>query len=399
MFSSPIEITRNHKKHGFGHTHSSARISEKWHSSSALNPYAGTWYETTLTMLENRFKFLCFVIVTWFSKIMGESDEQTKTIRSNFLAQRSNFSNKTKTRRRKHGSSVAPGDAILLRQQHRRQYQIHKNHSNYTSNFSAAQPVEYSLNGTYLFLAGLGGTGHHYYQHALRHCPYCADVPQLRYLLYYWWFKVESGDQNSFDYKMKDIYSQIRKQLLTPRPTNSVSCLNTYVSRATGMLSYPNQAHRTRYPQIDKLASLMVNFDAKLIVVVLLRNTLGIYHSIVNRFNNSFVESWGDADEKYPVAAALTNQAKVLKLQLQGLSRSQYACIQYENTRATSYVIDRLLFQNQALSTSWSFQNHALKKFTLSKNVNVSISSRDVFLEPFHRANSELIHYCLTTSS
>ena len=251
--------------------------------------------------------------------------------------------------------------------------------------------------GQFVFFAGLGGTGHHFWQAVLRTCPFCSDAHDARLALHDWWYHQHTTqDDQTWRRKVARLLSA------TAEAQNSTLwCLNVLAESGTGVMSYPNAASRNFMPHVDWLADAAREANVRLTIVVLLRDAAALEASVDRRFHGSFQANWGGA---HPVADAMTVQAVALQRQLGMLpSPSIQACLTYETLPTISAEVDRLC---EPRCAEWSFSSAAKKVFIPANtragaakkahapaNVRSELNASS-YLYPLHEANWRLMRKC-----
>ena len=236
---------------------------------------------------------------------------------------------------------------------------------------------------TFLFIAGLGGTGHHYWMTALQVCPFCHDAPELRKHLHAWWYDGR-GDINSTARLLREHAN--RRPPPTPhgstvvahganhtggaheehrQPPPIVWCLNAASEEGgTGMLSYPNAADRHHRPHVDWLAEAARIAGVRLKVLLLTRDGRSLVESVGRRFGASFARHWGGVDRQHPVAAAMAAMAEALReqaLEARRVDPSLLECAAFEGMPDAAANLDRLLLLSPPSETL-----HAAPQWTTS---------------------------------
>ena len=269
---------------------------------------------------------------------------------------------------------------------------------------------------TFLFIAGLGGTGHHYWMTALQVCPFCHDAPELRKHLHAWWYDGR-GDINSTARLLREHAN--RRPPPTPhgstvvahganhtggaheehrQPPPIVWCLNAASEEGgTGMLSYPNAADRHHRPHVDWLAEAARIAGVRLKVLLLTRDGRSLVESVGRRFGASFARHWGGVDRQHPVAAAMAAMAEALReqaLEARRVDPSLLECAAFEGMPDAAANLDRLLLLSPPSETlhaapqwttststprdapsAWTFAQHARKHWHRPSSSSSSSSS------------------------
>jgi hypothetical protein len=261
-----------------------------------------------------------------------------------------------------------------------------------------ATPHEHALPPTFLFIAGLGGTGHHYWKTALQACPFCHDAPKIRRHLHAWWY---SG-HGSIDSTAQLLRAQASAPAPAPAPPlpscnhgrdTVVWCLNVMrEDNGTGMLSYPNNADRTHTPHVDWLMQAARVAGVRLRILLLTRHGPDLVTSVARRFGQFFALRWGGVDREHPVAAAMVVMADTLRKQAVTtlrLAPSLLACAAYEAMPEAAASLDRLLMLSlpsplpagrapasdedaAAASGAWTFAQHARVSWSPWKRTTTS---------------------------
>ena len=205
-----------------------------------------------------------------------------------------------------------------------------------------------------LFVAGLGGTGHHLWSTILQRCRdqgKCRDVAGARVALARLgrlgrlpdWRLDPGGGVNP-------VASAFTALDATWAATNVLWCANALTSRdsvgLTGMLSYPN-GNKWAFPDLTQLATIARDVGVRVRVLVLLREPLATveatYHRGVHAWGNQSL-NWelahGPTDS--PVVAGLAASAHELVSQLSRLQRREFACVRFEELESAAVVADEL---------------------------------------------------------
>jgi len=250
---------------------------------------------------------------------------------------------------------------------------------------------------TFLFVAGLDGTGHHFWADALASCAYCVPAPKSQAAAFSLWYDkadtpdpvtgkhsksscqtvaeagralVEGAATRSFPTKSNsstlsrcptdlDIPKQAaggsgRKQALVEAirteaagfKPGTVAALNLLGSGAR-MMSYPAMGLRNCCPNVETLAQAAAEANANFAVLVLTRDPLAAYYSDRTRFGDKHAyDGWKATDPNDPTAGALAIESYLLLEQVKfisGVPAVRWASIRYEHTVADAARADRLL--------------------------------------------------------
>ena len=242
---------------------------------------------------------------------------------------------------------------------------------------------------TFLFVAGLDGTGHHFWADALGSCAYCVPAPKSQAAAFSLWYEtpdpvtgksscqavtevgralVEGAAARSFPTSSNssttsrcptdlDIPKQAaggsgRKQALVDAmrteaaglKPGTVAALNLLGSDAR-MMSYPAMGLRNCCPNVETLAQAAAEANANFAVLVLTRDPLAAYYSDRTRFKDAY-DGWKATDPHDPTAGALAIESYLLLEQMKfisGVPAVRWASIRYEHTVTDAARADRLL--------------------------------------------------------
>ena len=242
---------------------------------------------------------------------------------------------------------------------------------------------------TFLFVAGLDGTGHHFWADALGSCAYCVPAPKSQAAAFSLWYEtpdpvtgksscqavtevgralVEGAAARSFPTSSNssttsrcptdlDIPKQAaggngRKQALVDAmrteaaglKPGTVAALNLLGSDAR-MMSYPAMGLRNCCPNVETLAQAAAAANANFAVLVLTRDPLAAYYSDRTRFKDAY-DGWKATDPHDPTAGALAIESYLLLEQMKfisGIPAVRWASIRYEHTVTDAARADRLL--------------------------------------------------------
>lgn len=256
-----------------------------------------------------------------------------------------------------------------------------------------------SNTSSFIFFAGLDGTGHHFVADMLEQCPHCRDAAELRRSLIPWWYRDHTTNEKR-DWQQRIVaLFQKHAQMPAQRP-HTVWCLNTLGEDTTGMLSYPNSANARFMPRVDWLAAAAQEARVPLHVVTLLRDAVPLEASVRNRFQKNYAVRWGKVDAAHPVAAAMLAQAVALSGQLRTLDPAQLLCLDYETLPHGAAALDRVLCKG-GVCAGWSLPGAASSAYipsTRSRKVRMLSSTEsgsiEPYLQPLQRANLQLIQTC-----
>jgi hypothetical protein len=260
----------------------------------------------------------------------------------------------------------------------------------------------------FVFFAGLGGTGHHFWNSVLSQCKHCADARPLRLALQRWWFANHSAREHEKHHryishllqrtgaprsKHRGRNSKAAKQPGQPQSLWFLNVLND--TAETGMLSYPNKANAQFLPRIDWLASAAREARVNLTIVVLHRDAVAIESSVSRRYYRSFLHRWGHVNKWFPVAAAMTASAQALKLQLANLAYpTRLGCIPYEGLPNGSSAMDDLLCDSPWCS-DWKFSTAAALLFNTTRTSKLQKSKMPPrHLHQLSLSNNALLEEC-----
>ena len=256
-------------------------------------------------------------------------------------------------------------------------------------NGGAVLPSLSSSGPMFLFVAGLDGTGHHFWADALESCAYCVPAPKSQAAAFRLWYDtpdartkktscqavteagralVEGAATRAFPSNINssstshcptdlDIPKQAsgdkgRKQALVDAMRNeaaglkpgTVAALNLLGSGAR-MMSYPAMGLRNCCPNVETLAQAAAEANANFAVLVLTRDPLAAYYSDRTRFEHAY-DGWKATDPKDPTAGALAIESYLLLQQVKfvnGVPPVRWASIRYEHTVTDAARADRLL--------------------------------------------------------
>lgn len=240
------------------------------------------------------------------------------------------------------------------------------------------------MRSRFVFFAGLGGTGHHFWQALLRECPLCSDAPDVRHALHSWWY---ASHRETSDAPQKNVSELLANHAKARDDT--LWCLNVLNGDGTGMMSYPNGGSRWNMPHIDWLETAARLANVSLTVVLLLRDAVAVEASIDRRFHAAFAHRWTGVD---PVAAAMTVQAYALQFQLREVRN--LVCIRYEVLPNLPSTLDSLLPAPDTNSHGWSFSSAASRLFRVETGNHSKAAAVPQHLQSFHTASLALDEAC-----
>lgn len=197
-----------------------------------------------------------------------------------------------------------------------------------SANDTIAQELHKPM-GRYIFLAGLEGSGHHFFQTVFEKCIEAGSCGNRSREFYRWaWGASKRNDQVA----MRRVW-----QLEDPRPESLgfpfvprddvVYPLNA-IEVAGQMMSYPNFLPGNN-PNMLQFAEAATYHGDSFKVVVLLRNPRDLLHSVQRRFNHT------EAD--------LVQSMVVMSKQLRKMPKGSYRCLRFEKFNDVGEVFSRYM--------------------------------------------------------
>ena len=304
-------------------------------------------------------------------------------------------------------------------------------------NGGAVLPSLSSSGPMFLFVAGLDGTGHHFWRDALKSCAYCVPAPKSEAAAWRLWYDTPgtvtgktscqtvteagralvagaatrafpsniNGSSTSHCPTDLDIPKQTtggksRTQALVDAMRNeaagfkpgTVAALNL-LGHQHGhqmMMSYPAMGLRNCCPNLETLAQAATEANANFAVLVLTRDPLAAYQSDRSRFEHAY-DDWKATDPQDPVAGALAIESYLLLQQVRfinGAPPVRWASIRYEHTVTDAARADRLL----GPAGDATFAMYARKSFASSGSSAPSAPPSSIpSLSIYEACNSELV--------
>ena len=303
-------------------------------------------------------------------------------------------------------------------------------------NGGAVLPSLSSSGPMFLFVAGLDGTGHHFWADALESCAYCVPAPKSQAAAFRLWYDtpdartkktscqavteagralVEGAATRAFPSNINssstshcptdlDIPKQAaggegRKQALVDAmrkeaagfKPGTVAALNLLGTGAR-MMSYPAMGLRNCCPNLETLAQAATEANANFAVLVLTRDPLAAYESDRSRFGvHHAYDGWKATDPEDPIAGALAIESYLLLQQVKfinGVPPVRWASIRYEHTVTDAARADILL----GPAGDATFATYARKSFAPSGSSAPSAPpSSTPSLSIYDDCNSELV--------
>ena len=302
-------------------------------------------------------------------------------------------------------------------------------------NGGAVLPSLSSSGPMFLFVAGLDGTGHHFWKDALESCAYCVPAPKSEAAAWRLWYDtpvngktscqtvieagralVEGAATRAFPSningsstspcptdldipkqtaggkgRMKELVDAMRNEAAGFKP-GTVAALNLLGSTDGHqmMMSYPAMGLRNCCPNLKSLAQAATEANANFAVLVLTRDPLAAYQSDRSRFEHAY-DDWKKTDPHDPIAGALAIESYLLLQQVKfinGAPPVRWASIRYEHTVTDAARADRLL----GPAGDATFATYARKSFASSGSSAPSAPpSSAPSLSIYDDCNSELV--------
>jgi hypothetical protein len=169
---------------------------------------------------------------------------------------------------------------------------------------SAPESAGYA-GSTYLFVAGLEGTSHHFWHTILQECKKQGACV------------VRDEAFHKAMWKKRKSITDLTTAWAKNRPQTS-KLLITNTLRGKGMMSYPNfKGKRQGYPALDKYAQVARSYGDRLKVLLLMRSPQDLLASDMKRFKRTEKD--------------LVRSTRRLAAQLRQIPRNTIRCLQYED--------------------------------------------------------------------
>jgi len=183
----------------------------------------------------------------------------------------------------------------------------------------------YSSRARFLFIAGLGGTGHHGWRAVLKggHLCWPSNFPAL--VLWHLWFGADEESDMHAENLKRAFEERAQEAVLAGgnNETSALHCLNTADDRKDeSMFSYPNNNDKTHHPNVYTLARIAEDAGIDLRIVVLHRHPANQLVSL--SLNRDFMDLPGEAHQ-------MSNQGGILNSQLQLIDPDFFVCTPFDS--------------------------------------------------------------------
>lgn len=177
-----------------------------------------------------------------------------------------------------------------------------------------ARSASGEAHGTYVFFAGLEGSGHHFLKLVVEACMEAGSCGKRSKNFYYRAYH-SSLQPNATDMsRLWPLEDPFKGDALFTPEEGKVYPMNPFVKG--NMMSYPT-GREQQLPQLLEFDRVAKQFGDSFKVVVMLRNAQDLFNSDESR--------WGRKE------STLVDALETMSAQLRGLSPDQYMCVKFEN--------------------------------------------------------------------
>ena len=215
----------------------------------------------------------------------------------------------------------------------------------------------------FLFVAGLGGTGHHGWQAVLEEGKVCKSSPSVKNAIKRLWF----GEDSQSDRYAIELKAAFRKTASAVNLLDNSTLFCVHLVHGP-MLSYPEKNNPTHHPNVWSLARLAEDSGVDLRIIVIHRHPANQLVSL--SLHRHYMDLANEAHQ-------MSNQGAILNSQLQLVDPNFFIC-----TSFSTAVNDRFDIEQHVIGGMAGFEinkmSKAIKRFYRAEQDDPYAASREI---------------------